>query len=505
MLQDNFFPKATPESVGISSGMVLAFLKELTWDKLAMHGFIIIRKGKTIAEGYYKPFEAGQLHRMYSSTKSFVSVAIGLLCDEGRISLGDRVTSFFPELLPENVHPYIEAMTVRDLLMMSSAHKNTTYGRKSDTGDDDWVKIFFNSEPTHWPGQVFSYDTSATTVLTAIVERVSGKLFIEYMKDKMLRRMGFSEDAFCVRTNCGRYSWGGSGLCCSLRDLAKFAYMAMHYGKWDGEQLVSEEYMREATSRQIDNSITTLAPGYGYQFWMLEGDGFGTAGMGSQSTYCYRNEELILAVIADTQPNAFAGKLIEKAFKRYIKFFCGEQMPEMPDAYKELCDYTETLSLIPVEGVTESRTAAAVSGNVYKLEIGGLGSAAFKSVGYDFNGDEGVIHLENDKGRHSIRFGLGRHVKQDFPIYDSAEDAAGEPVKVYGFGNPARMHLPCLNSAAWVMKNHLLIVCRAVGVNLGTMRIKAVFDGEKISLAMDKFAERFFDDYQGFQSGMLVK
>ena len=498
-----FFPKATPESLGIPSGAIKAFLKEMADEKLNIHGVIIMRNGQVAAEAYYKPFAVNEHHRMYSTTKSFVSVAIGLLCDEGRISLSDKVTEFFPDKLPEKVHPYTAAMTIRDLLMMSSAHKNTTYGRTDDP-NEDWVGTFFTETPTHWPGQVFSYDTSATTVLTAIVERVSGKLFIEYMKDRMLRKMGFSEDAFCVKTGDGRFSWGGSGLSCTLRDLAKFAYVTMNKGSWFGEQLISEEYITAATSRQIDNSVTRRAEGYGYKFWRWPENGFGCAGMGTQNTFCYPDENgLICAVIADTQPHPYGAALVQKAFLRNVKHNLSDVLPEDEKAHGELLEYIDKLEVPPMDGELRSPTAAQVDGKKYILESNGArGGMDFKSVKFTFENSGGSMFLEGENGVNELKFGFGNFVRQDFPDYSTREEMEGEPVCAYGFGPKCKLHLDCINSAAWVSPKTLVIVCYAIGTFVGTLKIEVAFDGDHVTIACAKFAERFWEKYTGFQSGV---
>ncbi|MGI5899993.1 MAG: serine hydrolase domain-containing protein [Christensenellales bacterium] len=505
MSSNNFFPRVTPESLGIPSGAIASFIEELALEKLNIHGFVIMRHGKVAAEVYYKPFSADTPHRMYSTTKSFVSVAIGLLCDEGKISLADKAVSFFPDKLPERVHPYIEAMTIRDLLMMSSAHKNTTYGRRNDP-NEDWVGTFFTEVPTHYPGHVFSYDTSATTTLTAIVERVSGKPFIEYMKDKMLRHMGFSEDAFCVKTGDGQFSWGGSGLCCNLRDLTRFAYMILNKGKWaDGKQLISEKYITEATSRQIDNSVARRAEGYGYQFWRWPENGFGCSGMGTQNVFCYPDEDLIFTVIADTQPHPYGAALVQKLFLSNVKHSLGSPLPENADAQRQLASLMNSLAVPAMEGDAYSPMAEKVSGNKYALEsTGALGGMNFDSAGFSFGEGEGAITLEREGKERTIKFGLGGFVHQDFPEYSTKEEMEGEDICAYGFGPKCKLNLPCMNSGSWVDENRLVIVCYAIGTFVGTLKIEAVFDEDRVTIVCLKFAEKFWENYDGFQSGKLI-
>ena len=113
-------PMATPESVGIPSGAIQAVLERLEAKKLCIHSMIFVRHGKICAECYWKPFHKDRKHRMYSTSKSFVSAAIGILCGEGKLSLDDHVADYFPEYVPENASRWVREATVRDLLKMST-------------------------------------------------------------------------------------------------------------------------------------------------------------------------------------------------------------------------------------------------------------------------------------------------------------------------------------------------------------------------------------------------
>ena len=119
---------------------------------------------------------------MFSVGKSFTSIAIGLLQEEGKLSIHDRICDYFPDKLPEEgAHPYILQTTIRDMLMMASPHQGTTY-KLMDS--EDWVKTFFHYKPVRYPGTSFVYDTSATHVLSALVERISQMSLLQYLKGR---------------------------------------------------------------------------------------------------------------------------------------------------------------------------------------------------------------------------------------------------------------------------------------------------------------------------------
>ena len=221
------FTYASPETVGMSSDDILAFIDELEENGLNMHSVMVIRHGKIAAEGYWKPFHRDFRHRMYSISKSFVAGAIGLLLDEGRISLSDRVCKYFPEYPEENLHPYTRETTVRDLLIMASPFELTysLWGNARNTRY--WVESFFTAAPKKPAGTVFCYDTTASFILDVIAERVTGMKFMDYLYEKILYKVDFSKNVRCIQSPDG-YSWGGSGVLCTFRCSSRGLFLSFH-------------------------------------------------------------------------------------------------------------------------------------------------------------------------------------------------------------------------------------------------------------------------------------
>ena len=208
------------------------FVKKLETERCLLHGFAMLDRGKLLAEAYWAPFTENTLHRMYSVGKSFVSLAIGLLEEEGKLSLDDCIYTYFPDKY-EQLHPWIKSLTVRRMLTMTTCHAKTTY----KLFDGDWVESFFKVKPTNMPGAVFAYDTSSTHVLSALVERLSGKKLLDYLREKCFDKIGFSKEAYYMPDPAG-VSQGGSGLNCTLRDLLAVAELVLNEGVYQGEQLL---------------------------------------------------------------------------------------------------------------------------------------------------------------------------------------------------------------------------------------------------------------------------
>lgn len=311
---EQIFQSIKPEEINIPSEAIVNFMKNLEKNNVNIHSFIMLYEDKIFAEGYYKGFNVDTKHRMYSVGKSFTSIAIGLLQNEGKIKITDNICDYFMDKLPkEGVHPYVKQTTIKNMLMMETPHKSTTYKRYNS---DDWVKSFFYVDPSYPPGTIFSYDTSSTHVLSALVERVSNKSLIDYLREKILDYLNFSSEAKFLKDPMG-ISQGGSGLICSISDLAKFAYLCTNNGFYKGRQLIPLDYLKEATSKQIDTSMQSVVDekqGYGYQFWKSRNNGFAMYGIGGQIAICMPQHKITFITTADTLDDKNGVKNIYESF-----------------------------------------------------------------------------------------------------------------------------------------------------------------------------------------------
>ena len=471
--------RVSPESQGVPTGAIIAFMDDLEHDKLNMHSIMLLRNGKILAECYWPFFSADKKHRMYSVSKSFTSAAIGMMIDEGKISLDDKVADFFPEFIPDNPHPYVLQATVRNLLTMSTFNPSTA------SGHDDWVKAFFQDPREKIePGSRFSYDTSATNVLCGIVEKLNGKPILDYMRP-VFDEIGISKDIWCIRSPDGR-SWTGSGIMCTTEDFARFALLCMHMGEWNGKQLISREYMKAATSRQIDNGDQ----GYGYQFWCLKDGGFSCNGMGGQFAMCLPSKNLILITTADNQAVGDYSVLVHEAFYRLAEKIEKESLPEDAESQKILADKIAAVSIpLPIGGKT-TPNAAQYSGVRYTMEANSMG---IKWMSVYITSEKCILLYENGAGTHCVILGMGEYIFQKFPEkYHSVQ-----------IGTKDR-NFDTIAAAAWQDENTLSGMIYSIDDHLGSITITLSFSDGKVRVSMRKVAEFFFDTYQGTAEGSAL-
>ena len=473
---DNTLKTVTPEEAGIPSGAFERFLKAVTSADICLHGMVAVKNGAIVAEGYWKPYDRDRKHRIYSSSKSFVSIAIGFLADEKLISLNDRVADFFPEYRPdEGFHPYISQATVRHLLMMSSPHNGTTYTNE----DTDWVKPFFTKTPTHKPGTVFAYDTSATHTLGALVQKLTGMSFLDYLRPRLLDPIGFGKDAYCIKDPSG-IAWGGSGVFCTPRDFAKVALTCANGGVFKGKQLIPAWYIKEATSRQIDNFIQGTIPdtrqGYGYQFWLRCNNGFAFRGMGGQEALCYPDKDFVLVLTADNMYNENQGTAVALAFNEHLlPHLSSTPLPADEKANASLRSYLESRAIPMPEGAIASPIMEKASGIDYSFDDNIM---HISRIRFDFTPTGGVMDYDKSGNRYALSFGLGSWATQIF-----AED-----------------NRECITSAAWSDETTLNITCYQVDDHIATMRIAAAFSENSLTVRIKQAAENCFKDYEGIVS-----
>lgn len=474
-------PTCTPEEVGVPSLAVLSMINELENYNVPLHSLILARKGKIFLEAYYKPFKAKQLHRMFSIGKSFTSLAIGLLVRENKVCLDAPIVSYFPEYVPKEPHPWLTSMTIRDMLKMQTCHSFTTYKHNANK---NWVESFFTTPPTHPSGCAFIYDTSASHTLCALVEKITNKSILDYLKDTVLRSIGFSEHSYFLTDPFGT-SMGGSGLMAEPMDLLKLGLLLLNNGKNNnGEQLLPSDYLKEALSFQC-NTIPAPSPeescGYGYQFWRISHNGFAAYGMGGQLMICLPDYDLVCITTADTQEFKGGNQMIYNALYRYIlPSLCHMPLAENRADNDLLSKKISSLTLPFLTGNYHSSSGEVFAKKQWTIVEKGK---AFDSFYFSFSSkkEEGIFHFSFKNTWHKITFGFGYLVDSIFPLYSER----------------------CASSGVWLTPNTLYVQCHLIGESVGCVHFQFSFKENEVCIFMKKTEETMYQEYQGFLIGVL--
>ena len=486
---EKVFQITKPEEMGLDSTHILRFLKRVKEKRINLHSFMLVRSGKVLAEGYYKPFHKDYMHRLYSASKTFVALAIGLLYTEKKINLEDRLIDFFPDKVEHREDKWLAETTVEDALKMSLPISGTTY---SDLKYDDWVWTCFNRQEGVKPsGTIFGYNTSASFLLCAIVERITGVTFLKYLRG-VFEKIGVSKDIWCVKSPDG-YAWGGSGVVCTMRDFAKVGQLILNKGAWKGKQLISREYIERMISKQIANCNNNLfssrkSCGYGYQTWITD-CGFCVTGLGSQLVFGFPDKEFMFVCNGDTQASGdYAGDYLYDLVKYELyENLCDCVLPETK--YGQLVDTLEKLQLDGAWGENSSPFKEEINGAVYTLRDNPMGWKNF-SLSFEENG--GVLRYENARGKKEIPFAMNEFLQTKFPethYFDTQIGVAGN------------REFHCLSAGTWVEEKKFLLRVYITDNCLGNVFITFGFKGNEVGIGMQKIGEFYLNDYVGLTGG----
>ena len=494
------FEKITPEQAGISSRQVSKFLSRCHRNGLTMHSVLMMKGDKLFAECYWAPFDKDFNHRMYSQTKSYVAVAIGLLEEEGKLSLDAPVATFFPEKIERELPRFLAEQTVREMLTMTTCGSTAGWFRMRREEPDnplyiDRTKLYFATSNANRPaGTVWEYDSPGSQVLCALVEKLSGMSLFDYLNEKIFKHLGTFKNATILKTSNGD-SWGDSALVCTSRDMMSFGRFVMNYGMWNGKRLMNEAYLRAATAKQVSNNVSGFelynSHGYGYQIWCTEQNGFAFHGMGGQFTICLPDKDFIFVCTGDNQGyDKYQQALFSALFEEIVDYLDDTPLPEDPAAFEALVKGTASLTLRAVNGETSVPLAKEINGVRYDCyETPNLPKIKWFSLHF-YEDKPCEFRYENRQGEKTVYFGMGKNAFGKFPQLGYSNDY-GTVRTTDGF------MYDCAASAAWVDPARLLMRVQIIDRYFGNMFAHFAFKGDEVSVLFTAHAEDFLGEYKG--------
>ncbi len=481
----------SPESEGINSKDILEFIRAVEYNKINLHSFIMVRNGNIVAEGYFKNFDENFKHRLYSSTKTFLAVAIGMLIDQSVFTLKTKIINYLKPYVYTDVPKEIKDITIEDCLTMSTCMRGNTVPPRDRF---KWAEMYLNNAIIPRPNGIYFEYGAGANLLGAVVEGATGKTFIDVLRP-LFDELGMAKDIWCVKGKEG-YCWGGSGVVCTLRDYAKFGEFVLNKGKINGKQYISKSYMDKMTSPmhpsvKANNYSPIMGEGYGYFTWITP-DGYALCGMGSQECFCFKKKNFMFACQADTcAPNDIADSRLYNMVKFLVYDKIGRVKKEGKD-YKLLQEKLKNLNP-PTYGKTYSKYEPKINGKVFELKENTMG---WKWVKFDINGDNSTFTFENARGVKTIKCGMGNLVKGTFPETDYYDKQAGVP---------ANRELDCFGAIEWVGEKQLLLRVYVVDIPLGNMFVNFAFKGDVLYVNSTAIGEFLFYDYGGIAGGKLKK
>ncbi len=405
-------PHSTPERQGISSAAVLAFVQRADSEIDAMHSFMLVRHGHVVAAAWWNPYDSATPHMLYSLSKSFTSTAVGLAIAEGKLSLDDQVLKFFPEDAPAAPSANLQAMRVRDLLRMATGHQteDPPWRWSGDTPapppGEPWTKTFLSQPVPFKPGTHFLYNSPATYMLSAIVQKVTGMTVLDYLRPRLFEPLGIVSPSW--QSSPQGITLGAFGLLLRTEDIARFGQLYLQKGVWNGRQLVPAAWVSAATTLQVANGSSPQSDwdqGYGYQFWRSRHNSF--RGDGAFGQYC-----LVLpdqdAVVVITSGVRDMQSVMNLVWDGLLPAMQAHALPENAAAQRRLAATLAGLRLRPPPGKAASPLAQSISGRWYTFPDSGHG---IRALALELNAQAPALVVRTDSGELRTPFGLGAWVK----------------------------------------------------------------------------------------------
>jgi CubicO group peptidase (beta-lactamase class C family) len=420
------FPRSAPEEQGVSSAAILDFVKAADEKIDSVHSFMLVRHGKVVAEGWWSPYGADLPHSMYSLSKSFTSTAVGMAIAEGKLSLDDPVLKFFPEDAPSKPSDFLKAMRVRDLLIMSTGQlSNDVYSVQVDGHPGRITQEFLELPVTHKPGTFFWYNTPATYMLSAIVQKVTGVTVRDYLTPRLFEPLGIGQPEW--ESSAQGMSLGGTGLHLRTEDIARFGQFYLKKGNWQGQQLVPGAWVETATSRQTSNGSdpgSDWEQGYGYQFWRCR-HGF-YRGDGAFGQFCIVMQDRD-AVVAMTSGTKDMGGVMNLVWDKLLPGMHEKRLKANPEGVRKLKETLGGLTLHTQKGGGTPGGAARFLGRHFTFATNSLSmeSAALENGGGD---GAAVLVLRRDGVDYRVPCGAGTWAKSRLAYATMAE----QPVAASG-------------------------------------------------------------------------
>lgn len=398
-------PRSTPEQEGVSSEGIVGFLNACDTNGLENHSFMMLRHGKVIAEGWWKPYGPQYKHIMFSASKTFTATAVGLAVSENRLKVTDKIITFFPYSLPDTISEYMKGMTVKDLLTMSAGQdpEPSAWG-----AGGDWITHFISTEPKFKPGSVFKYNNMATFMLSAIVQQVTGETVFDYLLPRIFKPLGIRGIDWDL--NPQGINLGMIGLRVRTEDLAKFGQLLLNGGIWNGKQLIPKEWIKEATSFQIKNSddpeekrsLSDWGQGYAYQMWRGRNNTVRLDGMAGQFVVLIPDKDAIVVFTANNSNTQKQLNLIHNYLIPAIK--SDKPLAPAPAIQEALANKANALTISPgFEKASESGFEKSVSGKEFILSEN---DHKIQSVYLSFKNGECSFAIKRENTVSSIIAGL---------------------------------------------------------------------------------------------------
>lgn len=362
--------RSTPETEGVHSDGITRFVQSVEKKQIRLHSFMLLRHGKVVAEAWWNPYRQDARHIMYSVSKTFTSIATGFAIQEKKLSLNDKVISFFPEYKDVyNENSFVKELTIRNLLTMTAGKEPFADFRLRDI---DWIKAILGAHQDTNLKDKFEYNSYACYLLSAILQRATGKNVRDYLKPRLFEPLGITgveREQSPAGIDCG-----GWGMSVKTSDMAKVGQLLLQKGKWKNRQLLPVSWIEESTTKQIETAPNSTesekaqsdwAQGYGYLLWQCRNQAFRADGSFGQFIIVMPQQDAVMAITANENDMQ---RELQEVWDNILPAFSATKLPADKKAYQTLTHTLNHLALPTLFKSTESNPARPRLSNTYTIE-----------------------------------------------------------------------------------------------------------------------------------------
>ena len=413
------FLTARPEEVGISSDLILKYIDNLERSQTEMHGLMIMRHNKLIAQGWWAPFAPNLRHGLQSHTKTYAATAVGIAYTEGILKLDERLIDIFPDESPEDPSENLKLLTIRDVLCMGCGMDTMPFNSK------DWIREFMHTPVNHKPGTTYMYNSTGSTMLGAIVRKKTGLGLFDYLKPRLFDKIGINYDNLRCMCMADGMEVGGGGMFATTEDNFRLMKLYADGGVWEGERILAEDYVKLATTNQNDSATESINNpeafdnflGYGFQIWMCKPHrAYRADGAMGQFTIVLPDQDMEIAITETAVGAHWAQSTLDITWDFIEQIKGDEVLPVDDEAYDRLTRKLSRLNVGNPECQPFSPLVKEVCGKKYELTSGiftpfagnfmvGEGPDNIKEFSFDFDDYGFVWDITMQSGRNEkIRF-----------------------------------------------------------------------------------------------------
>jgi CubicO group peptidase (beta-lactamase class C family) len=356
-------PRTSPAAVGVDPAALRRLIDALD-ARGETHSLMVLRHGQIVAEQWWDPAAPETRTAMYSVSKTFTSMGVGLAVADGLLTVEDRVVDLLAEHVPSNPSPNLLGMRVKHLLTMTPGHDNDPVEDiRPGSGVEDWVGAILAAPVALEPGTRFQYDSSASYLLSAIVQKVTGQRLLDWLTPRVLEPLGIEGATW---EQCPRgIDLGAFGLALTTEDMAAFGQLLLQGGRWGDAQLIPAAWIEDAMTRRSDPSVMGWGResqiGYGYQMWENSNGSWRADGAFGQFIVVWPEHDVVVATTSASQENldvlGVLWKELDGAFGEAAAPSAGTTAPE-PSRRTLQVPVVDGAAWMPVGDLVEGRTFA---------------------------------------------------------------------------------------------------------------------------------------------------